>query len=83
MNQKKDLEVILKKGAQKPLQQAIEQEVADYIERHQHELDNTKKRLVVRNGKMPQRCLTTGIAPITIQQPRVFDRRPNEKRWVR
>ena len=38
------------------LQQAIEREVAEYVDAHAHERDaGTGRRLVVRNGHLPAR----------------------------
>jgi transposase-like protein len=71
---------ILRQGAQQLLAQAIEAEVADWIDRHQHCRDDQGHRQVVRNGHLPERTITTGIGPVTVQQPRVADRRPAEQR---
>ena len=73
------LEVILAEGARKMLQQAIENEVSEYIQAHAHEQDRQGHRLVVRNGSLPQREILTGMGPIKIDQPRVHDRRPDQK----
>jgi len=48
------LEETLKEGARKLLQQAIEMEVAEYIEKNQHRTDESGKRTVVRNGHLPE-----------------------------
>lgn len=69
---------ILRAGATRLLTQAIEAEVAAYIERHAHERDSAGRRLVVRNGRKDEREIQTGIGPITVQQPRVNDRRVDE-----
>ena len=70
----------LRQGAQRLLQAAIEAEVADYIDRHQHLRDpHTRHRLVVRNGTLPQRHIQTGLGDIAVQQPRVRDHRPGHK----
>jgi transposase-like protein len=61
------------------LAQAIEAEVADYIERHARERDAAGHRQVVRNGHKHEREIQTGIGPITVRQPRVNDRRVDEK----
>jgi len=64
------LEMILKQGAQKLLQQAIEAEVAEYLEQHQARgADN--RRVVKRNGYLPERSLQTGVGSIPIKQPRI------------
>ena len=69
---------ILREGAQTLLVQAIEGEVADWIERHAGIKDQDGHRLVVRNGRLPKRKITTGIGQIEIEQPRVHDRRVGE-----
>ena len=66
---------ILREGATRLLGQAIEVEVAAYIERHAHLRDATGHRLVVRNGHKDEREIQTGIGPITVRQPRVNDHR--------
>lgn len=69
---------IVREGARQLLHQAIDAEVAEYIERHQHLRDASSRRLVVRNGHMPQRTILTGAGPLPICQPRVRDRRENQ-----
>jgi putative transposase len=71
---------LLRQGAQQLLAQAIEAEVADWIDRHQDCRDAAGRRQVVRNGHLPERTITTGVGPVTVQQPRVHDRRPTERR---
>jgi putative transposase len=71
---------LLRQGAQQLLAQAIEAEVADWIERHQDCRDAAGRRQVVRNGHLPERTITTGVGPLTVKQPRVHDRRPAESR---
>jgi putative transposase len=71
---------VLRQGAQQLLAQAIEAEVADWIDRHQDCRDPAGRRQVVRNGHLPERTITTGVGPVTVQQPRVHDRRPAEAR---
>ena len=66
---------LLRQGAQQLLAQAIEAEVADWIDRHQDCRGAATRRQVVRNGHLPQRTLTTGVGPVPVQQPRVHDRR--------
>lgn len=69
---------ILRDGARRALQAAIEREVEDYIERNQQHLDEQGHRLVVRNGHHPARRIQSGNGPIEIQQPRVNDKRVDE-----
>ncbi len=65
------LEKILRDGAKKMLQQAIENEILEYIEKYRDHKDENQHRIVKRNGYLPERDILTGIGPITIQQPRV------------
>jgi len=69
---------ILREGAEKLLVQAVEAEVAAYIERHADFRDADGHRLVVRNGHLPERKIQTGIGPVTVRQPRVNDQRMDE-----
>lgn len=71
---------LLRKGAQQLLAQAIEAEVADWIERRIQLTDAAGHRQVVRNGHLPERTITTGVGPVTVKQPRVHDRRPAEQK---
>ena len=67
---------ILRDGAQRLLGQAIEAEVADWIELHADVVDDSGRRQqVVRNGHHPTRTLVTGVGPVDVTQPRVLDRR--------
>ena len=72
------LEEILRAGAKKMLQEAIEAEVAEYVRKSQHLRDEMNKRLVTRNGYLPSRDILTGVGSLNIRQPRVRDRRKNE-----
>jgi len=73
---------ILRTGAQKMLRAAIEKEVAEYIGGRSEILDDDGRRLVVRNGSLPEREILTGIGPVTVNQPRVRDKRSPEEREV-
>jgi putative transposase len=74
------LSEVLRQGAQRLLAQAIEAEVADWIEHHRQYLDDRGHRQVVRNGRLPARTITTGLGAVAVQQPRVQDRQPTEQR---
>jgi transposase-like protein len=69
------LEETLRQGAQRLLAQTIEREVEEYLERHVQERDECGHRLVVRNGRLPERTIQSGIGSIKIKVPRVDDRR--------
>jgi len=67
---------ILREGAQRMLAQAIDAEVAEWIESHRDVRDAAGHRQVVRNGRLPKRTILSGVGPIEVDQPRVLDRRP-------
>jgi len=71
---------ILRDGARRMLTQAIEAEVAAYIDAHDHLKDQAGRHQVVRNGHLPGRTIQTGIGDIEVKQPRVHDRRPPQQR---
>jgi transposase-like protein len=73
---------ILQDGAQRMLAQAVEAEVADWIERHAEAKDSQGRQLVVKNGHHPTRTLITGVGPVQVSQPRVLDRRIATRRKV-
>ena len=91
------LEQLLREGARKLLQAAIENEVLDYIQFHKDRLDENGQRLVVRNGHLPEREVISGAGRIPVRQPRVRHRdqgrfssailprymRYNRKLWMR
>ena len=66
---------ILRDGAQRLLAQAIDAEVAEWIDRHAEVMDDSGRRQVVRNGHHPARTIVTGVGPVAVTQPRVLDRR--------
>ena len=69
---------IIYNGAQRLLAQAIDTEVATWIENHTHIVDEDGHRAVVRNGHMPTRSILTGVGTVRVTQPRVHDRRPED-----
>src|SRR5262249_26711048 len=71
---------LLRQGAQKMLAQAIQAEVAEWIDSHRHLVDAQGRQQVVRNGYMPERNIVTGVGEVTVKQPRVHDRRPAAER---
>jgi len=80
-NQGKDasvLEEVIREGARRLLQAAIEHEVAEYIMCFQDAKDEQGRRMVVRNGFLPERSILTGIGPLPVKQPRVRDKREGE-----
>ena len=65
------LEEIARAGARKMLQMALENEVQDFIDSFKNRTDETGKRIVVKNGYLPEREIATGIGPVNLKQPRV------------
>jgi transposase-like protein len=72
------LEEIIREGARRLLQAAIENEVKEYITLFSEIKDENDRHMVVRNGFLPERSILTGIGPISIKQPRVRDKREEE-----
>ena len=72
------LEQVAREGARRYLQKAIEDEVEQYIEANKHQVDESNRRLVVRNGHHKPRTILSGVGPIEVHQPRVDDRRVDE-----
>ena len=66
---------ILRSGARELLAAALNAEVAAHIEAAKLAVDEHGRRLVVRNGYLPAREISTGIEPVEVRQPRVDDRR--------
>jgi putative transposase len=69
------LDEIIREGAQRMLQQAIDGEVREYLERHEALTDRRGRRQVVGNGHLPARTVVSGAGPLRIRQRRVRDRR--------
>jgi transposase-like protein len=70
---------ILRDGAQRMLTQAIDAEIADWIETHRDVRNEAGRRQVVRNGRLPKRTILSGVGPLEVEQPRVLDRRPKDE----
>ena len=70
---------VIRQGARQLLSQAIEAEVADWIECHKQHQDDQGRQQVVRNGFLPPRTILTGVGPVDVKQPRVHDRRPKDQ----
>lgn len=72
------LEEVLRDGAKRLLQEAIEYEVLEYVQKFKEMKDEMNNRLVTRNGYLPTRDIQTGIGPINVRQPRVRDKRDGQ-----
>jgi putative transposase len=70
-----ELDELAREGARRMLMQALDAEVADYIERHQDARDDEGHALVVRNGRARKRRVTLGCGTVEVEAPRVNDQR--------
>ena len=68
------LDEIVRKGAQKMLETALNIEVEEFCESHHSRRDESDRRLVTRNGYNKARKIVTGAGQLEIQTPRVDDR---------
>lgn len=64
---------LLRSGAKKLVEQAIESEFENFLEQVSERLSDGRRR-VVRNGYLPSREIATGIGQVLVQLPRVRDR---------
>ncbi len=64
---------VLRTGARELLARAVEQEVQEWLSERSTLTDDGGRRLVVRNGHLPERTILTGIGPVEVRQPRVHD----------
>jgi len=74
------LSAILHEGARRMLMDAIQAEVDEYLAERAAQTDAAGRRLVVRNGHLPERALQTPHGPMPVKQPRVRDNRPPDQR---
>ena len=65
---------LLRSGAKRLIQQAIEAELADLLAQYAGQLDEQGRRAVVRNGYLPEREILTGVGPVPVKVPKVRSR---------
>ena len=65
---------VLRNGARALLAQAVEAEVAGFLDKHAECKTGDGRARVVRHGHLPEREVMTGIGPVPVRQPRVRDR---------
>jgi len=70
------LTACLRDGARRMLIQAVEAEVAQWVDERAHLADAEGRRQVVRNGYADERTVVTGLGPMPVKMPRAHDRRP-------
>ena len=61
---------VLRTGARQLLAQAVEMEVASFVETHADLRDATGRRRIVRHGYLPEREIQTGIGAVSVRCPR-------------
>jgi transposase-like protein len=74
---------ILRGGAQALLKQAVEAEVADFLQRRADLKTEAGRQRVVRHGHLPEREIMTGIGGVSVYAPRVRDRVGREDARIR
>ena len=74
------LDELIREGARRMLQAAIDAEVDDFLAKHSGRRDEQGRRLVVRNGSLPEREILTGAGKLPVRQPRVRDRSSGDDR---
>ncbi len=62
---------LLRQGARKLIQQAVEAELAEFLKEFQGRKLETGRLAVVRNGYQPEREIQTGIGPVVVKIPKV------------
>ena len=62
---------LLRTGARQLIEQAVEAELATFMEQFSDHVLSDGRAAVVRNGHLPERQLQTGIGPVTVRIPKV------------
>ena len=70
---------VLRNGAQRMLAVALEAEVQSYLALHGDARDEVGHKLVVRNGRCPERTIQTGLGSVEVSRPRINDRRVDDE----
>jgi putative transposase len=74
---KSPLDELVREGARRMLQAAMDAEVEAFLDRYRDRRDEQGRRLVVKNGTLPSREILTGAGPIEVHQRRVRDNSPD------
>ena len=81
-DQKSPLDELVREGARRMLQSAIDAEVDAFIAQHADRRDQQGRRQVVKNGSLPERKILTGAGAIPVTQGRVRDNHPDPDKRV-
>lgn len=68
------LSELLRTGAQRLIQQAVEAELCELLAQYAGQTDSEGRSAVVRNGYLPEREVLTGIGPVAVRVPKVRSR---------
>ena len=68
------LDSLIREGARKMLQTALDNEVSEYVEKMKDRRTKQGHCDVVRNGNLPERTIVSGAGPLRIRQKRVRNR---------
>lgn len=82
-DQKSPLDELVREGARRMLQSAIDAEVDTFIAQHGDRTDERGRRQVVKNGSLPEREILTGAGAIPVTQGRVRDNHPDPGKRVK
>jgi len=74
---------ILRTGARRLIEQAVETELELLMERTAHLKDARGRQRVVRNGHLPERQVQTGVGAVSVKVPRVHDRKASKEGRIR
>ena len=73
------LDDLAREGARRMIAAALEAEVDEYVGAFVDDIDESGKRLVVRNGHARERRVTVGSGTMRLRAPRVNDKRIDEE----
>lgn len=62
---------LLRRGARALIQQVVEAELSEFLDRFQERRLEDGRAAVVRNGYQPERPIQTGIGPVTVKIPKI------------
>ncbi len=74
------LSEVLRSGARRLIEQAVEAELATLLATHAGERDEGGRARLVRHGHLPEREVMTGVGPVPVKVPRLRDRAAGAER---
>ncbi len=73
------LDELAREGARRMIAAALRAEADEYVEGFGDEVDQDRRRLVVRNGRARERRVTVGSGTLSVRAPRVNDKRVDDE----